>query len=501
MSEDGQLPDGWVWTTLNDLALSVRNGIFISRPGAEPSGTPILRIGSVRSLRLDLEDVRYTGLPADADAIEDSLLHPGDLLFTRYNGNPEFVGCCAVVPPGIGKLTYPDKLIRIVIDERLALPRFVAFACATGLTRDAIRRSVKTTAGQAGISGRELRAVPIPLAPLAEQRRIVEALEDHLSRLDAGERTVKTAIQRLAHLRDSIVAPTNRAKFANHEAAAPVPQSAGVVDGELPLLPASWRWMRLGELADVVGGITKDAKKEADPGFVEVPYLRVANVQRGRIDLTTVTNIRVSEPKASQLALQRGDVLLNEGGDRDKLGRGWIWEDQIEHVIHQNHVFRARIIDKVLDPKLLAWHANGFGRAWFEANGKQSVNLASISLKKIRLFPVPIPPADEQANMVQEIEEQLSVLDNATAAAGQALKKAAGLRRSLLTQAFSGKLVPQDPADEPASELLARIEAERAGLGTRKARSVRPARTTSTRAGAPKGTTTLPSGIQEELPL
>lgn len=501
MSGEGKLPDGWVWTTLDDLALSVRNGIFVSRPGAEPSGTPILRIGSVRSLRLDLEDVRYTGLSSDAEAVKDSLLRPGDLLFTRYNGNPEFVGCCAVVPPGIGHLTYPDKLIRVVIDERLALPGFVAFACADGVTRDAIRRCVKTTAGQAGISGRELRAVPVPLPPLAEQHRIVEALEDQLSRLDAGVLTVKTIVQRLARLRDQIITPTNRAMAASDEVAAPELQPSGVVDGDLPRLPASWRWMRLGELADVVGGITKDTKKQGSPDFVEVPYLRVANVQRGRIDLTTITYIRVPESKASQLALRYGDVLLNEGGDRDKLGRGWIWEDQIEHAIHQNHVFRARIIGKVLDPKLLAWHANGFGRGWFEANGKQSVNLASISLTKIKLFPVPVPPPDEQAKMVQEIEEQLSVLDNATAAAGQALRKAAGLKHALLAQAVSGRLVPQDPADEPAPELLARIKAERASRAAGKAKPVPRARAAATKANPPKKTTTVPAGIQEELPL
>ena len=491
-----ELPKGWAWTTLGELAISVRNGIFVSRPGSDPSGVPILRIGAVRSLRLDIDDIRYTGLTSDDPAIDGSLLRPGDLLFTRYNGNPEFVGACAIVPTEVGDLTYPDKLIRVVIDEQLALPSFVALACAGGASRSFIRSCVKTTAGQAGISGRDIRAVPIPLPPIGEQRRIVELLEEHLSRLDFAEKSLGITLRRLDRLRESVTAPTNRITASSPDEAAPFPPPTGVDDGELPLIPSSWRWMRLGELAEVVGGVTKDAKKQSDPEFVDVPYLRVANVQRGRIDLTTVAHIRVSKAKAAQLTLQSGDVLLNEGGDRDKLGRGWIWEDQIPEMIHQNHVFRARINDQLLDPRLLAWHANGFGRRWFEANGKQSVNLASISLGKIKMFPVPIPPKAEQAAIAQDIEEQLSIFDNAADLGRAALRKAATLRRALLTRAFSGELVPQDPSDEPASELLARTKDTHAGgLTSRHAPHARSA------VMAPKIARGVPSGIQEELPL
>jgi type I restriction enzyme S subunit len=83
----------------------------------------------------------------------------------------------------------------------------------------------------------------------------------------------------------------------------------------------------LGEIAEVVGGVTKDAKRQADPSLIEVPYLRVANVQRGRLDLSMIATIRTSSVQAQKLRLEKGDVLLNEGGDRDKLGRGWVISD------------------------------------------------------------------------------------------------------------------------------------------------------------------------------
>ncbi len=220
-----------------------------------------------------------------------------------------------------------------------------------------------------------------------------------------------------------------------------------------------------------LGQCTKDTKKQSDPNIPEYPYLRVANVQRGRLDLTEVTTIRVSPERARQLRLQRGDVLLNEGGDRDKLGRGWVWEDQIPDCIHQNHVFRARVRDNILQPELLAWHANSFGQRWCEANGSQSVNLASISLSKIKLLPVPVPPEDAQAKLLDAAQTFLSLLDRCEQLVGEARAKSTQLRRALLTEVFAGRLVSQDPEDEPADRLLEQIRQESAAL--------RPSRSTS----------------------
>ena len=165
-----------------------------------------------------------------------------------------------------------------------------------------------------------------------------------------------------------------------------------------------WIWTTLGEIAVLKGGITKDSKRETDPDFVEYPYLRVANVQRGFLDLSEVTTIRADPHKATKLVLQPGDVLFNEGGDRDKLGRGWVWEGQIENCIHQNHVFRARLTDDRFDPYFISMHANTWGQHWFDTHGKQTTNLASISLTTLKSFPVPAPPPHEQRAAVDELQ-------------------------------------------------------------------------------------------------
>ncbi len=159
--------------------------------------------------------------------------------------------------------------------------------------------------------------------------------------------------------------------------------------------------------------------------------------------------------------LQTGDILFNEGGDRDKLGRGWVWEGQIENCIHQNHVFRARLANGDFDPYFISMHANTWGQRWFEAHGKQTTNLASLSLTTLKSFPVPAPPLSEQQALVAELQAIMRNEDRLQSDLDRAERRSITLRRSILSRAFSGRLVPQDPSDEPASVLLERIAGAR----------------------------------------
>jgi|SRR5579875_1266084 len=209
---------------------------------------------------------------------------------------------------------------------------------------------------------------------------------------------------------------------------------------ELFSIPASWVWTTLGEIAEVVGGVTKDTKKQSDLALPQVPYLRVANVQRGYLDLREIAQIRVSEATLSKLRLLPGDVLLNEGGDRDKLGRGWVWEGQIPNCIHQNHVFRARLAKNAVHPRFLALFINGPARHWFDQNAKQSVNLASISLSRIKQLPVPLPSLPEQHRIVAILEEHLSRLDAGGSLVEYSATRSTRLRGTILDVAAQGTL-------------------------------------------------------------
>lgn len=312
------------------------------------------------------------------------------------------------------------------------------------------QRPALTAAGkgatQKNISQTVLKAWPIAVPPLAEQHRIVAAVDEQISRLDTAEKLLRSARRRADRMRASALAAVT---------------------------PADCKWKTLGEIAEIVGGVTKDSKRQSDPSFVEMPYLRVANVQRGYLDIREITTIRVSPEKAKALRLEPGDILFNEGGDRDKLGRGWIWQDEIDDCIHQNHVFRARLLTDGADPKYISFHGNTFGQQWFEKMGKQTTNLASINLKTLKSFPVPDLPVEEQRRIVAEVEQRLTILESLSAAIDHALTRSDHLRRSILESAFIGKLVPQDPSDEPASVLMERIAATRGSEPPTRRRSER----------------------------
>jgi type I restriction enzyme S subunit len=190
---------------LGDIA-SVRNGLFVSRPGSEPNGVPILRIGAVRSLSLDLSDLRYSERTEEDLRESDGLAQPGDLLFTRYNGNPRFVGACAAVPEDAPVLTYPDKLIRVRVTDDAALSEFVALACSVGAARAEIQASVRTTAGQAGIAGRDLKNVTLTLPDLEAQRVAIRAASESGIAANRLSHELEIAQRRAAALRRSLLA-------------------------------------------------------------------------------------------------------------------------------------------------------------------------------------------------------------------------------------------------------------------------------------------------------
>jgi len=198
-----RLGAGWPGRPLGDLLLSLRNGTFVSRPASEPPGTAIFRISAVRPMRLDVADIRYAVV--DDDALSGFFVQPGDLLFTRYSGNPEYVGACARVPNLAQPTLHPDKLIRAVPDTSVVDPAYLEIACSIGSTRAEIRARRKTTAGQVGIAGSQLRTVSVPVPSLEEQRRIVEKVQQQLSLIDALRAAVESAQKRSAALRRAIL--------------------------------------------------------------------------------------------------------------------------------------------------------------------------------------------------------------------------------------------------------------------------------------------------------
>lgn len=425
------------------------DGDWVESKDQDPSGT--VRLTQLADVGVgEFRDRSDRWLrPDQAKELRCTFLVPANVLVARM---PEPIGRACLAPPSIGTAVTAVDVSILRIRRPDVDARYVMWAI------NSPRFHAEVEARQAGttrkrISRKNLGALTVPVPPLDEQRRIVDLLEDHLSRLDAADTGLSLSLAKLEGLREQAIRQAITAAHLSGRVG-PALRDEGTNDDELPSLPIGWSWERLRDVADVVGGVTKDAKKQANPSFEDVPYLRVANVQRGYLNLDTVTHIRVDPAKARALRLEKGDVLLNEGGDRDKLARGWVWEGQIGNCIHQNHVFRARIHEPRLDPYFLSWTTNTFGGRWAERNGKQSVNLASISLSMIRKMPVIVPPAGVAGAVVNGLRDQLESFNRLAVVLASSRARGVALRRALLAAAFDGLLTSLKRPDEQLESVL-----------------------------------------------
>lgn len=205
---------------------------------------------------------------------------------------------------------------------------------------------------------------------------------------------------------------------------------------ELGWMPKEWEVEYLGDIAAISSGITL-GNEYSGSDAVQVAYLRVANVQDGYLDLSEVKTVKIPPSHVSKYLLEVGDVLMNEGGDFDKLGRGTIWGGEVENCCHQNHVFKVRSHRSKLFPEYLAyWSASSFGKSYFIMNSKQSTNLASINSSQLKKFPVLVPSLDEQ----EKILGKLMAIDGNISKLELDIDKNKRIKKGLMQDLLTGKV-------------------------------------------------------------
>lgn len=312
----------------------------------------------------------------------------------------------------IGKILVGDKpfttnqgFTNFICGEHLH-NRFLAFALKW-YTPAITKLSNSTTFAE--VSRGNFKTFKIPVPPLPIQQKIAAIL-------DAAD-TLRQKDKALLGHYDALLQSTFHQMFGD-----PVKNEMG------------WEVKRLGDVSDIVSGIAKNAST-ITAACVDVPYMRVANVQDGHIDLREVKSIKVLPAQLIQYKLQYGDILLTEGGDPDKLGRGAVWHGEIDPCIHQNHIFRVRTIGYPIDPLYLSRHIGSeYGKRYFLKAAKQTTGIASINLTQLRNFPCHIPPLTLQvkySDIAQNIQRQKAIVKE------QATQSEA-LFQSLLHEAFNG---------------------------------------------------------------
>jgi type I restriction enzyme S subunit len=476
-TEAYQLPKGWAEVHIQEVVEQLTDGTH-APPKFSTSGVPFVVIGNIKQGSIDWASVSKW-VSRSTFETEAKRLRPrcDDILYTAVGSYGT-----AVRVTDDRDFMFQRHIAFLRPDKKMTDPGFLCHALNSPFCKqqaDNVARGV----AQKTVTLGSLRNFTFPLAPLCEQRRIAARIDELFAEIAEGEAALERARHDLGTWRRAMLkaAVTGELTRDWREANRPIETDPDLVARTraerhhsivqrrnrrsvpaealnvafLPGLPDSWAWARLDDLGEIVGGVTVDKKRVPDDP-VEVPYLRVANVQRGYLDLSEIKSIQVDRHVAGRLNLKTGDVLLNEGGDRDKIGRGWVWQDELPDCIHQNHVFRVRLYHGGINPYFISYYANEMGRAFFMEKGKQTTNLASISLSKISELPVPVPPPAEARIIVDRLNGVLAAeMDTRRELAdAQALSRAQ--RQAILKAAFEGRLVPQDPNEEPASLLLTR---------------------------------------------
>ena len=452
-----ELPEGWEWSTLGEVSEKPQYG-WTTKANHDAGNLRLLRTTDITSGAVDWSTVPYC--TDDPEDIEKYLVESGDILISRAGS----VGVSFLISQP-ERAVFASYLIRFRPKKGIDTKYFYYYLKSPAYW-EAIGAS-KSGIAVPNVNASKLAQVAIPVAPLDQQTRIVAEIEKQFSRLDEAVANLKRVKANLKRYKAAVLKAAVEGRLVETEAERARREGRSFETGaqllqrvletrrsqwqgkgkykepaapdtsDLPELPEGWVWARLDAIAALKGGITVDSKRQDQTARV-VPYLRVANVQRGYLDLSEVKTISAPASDIESLRLRLGDILFNEGGDRDKLGRGWIWEDQLADCIHQNHVFRARLVAADVLPKLVSWWGNTFGKDYFQREGKQTTNLASINLTKLSAFPVPLPPLAEQQRIVAEVDRRLTLLRATEDQVDANLQRAECLRQSILSAAFSG---------------------------------------------------------------
>lgn len=377
-------------------------------------------------------DLDFMEASAEPREIARFQIQVGDVLVTKDSETPDDIAIGSVVA---------DELPNVLCGYHLAMIRpcatklhgpYLAWlyaskqfrshyeAHAVGVTRFGLAQSI-------------FKATKLPLPPLEEQKAIASHLDGSCTSIDSAISAKRKQIESLTGVRKSLLQRVvTRGKDQD-------PTLVDTGNSWLEQIPEGWSLVMLKRLAEIQSGLTL-GKVYEDEDLVEYPYLRVANVQDGYVELEDVSTLEVPPTLAARVTLRAGDVLMTEGGDLDKLGRGTVWDGQIAPCLHQNHVFAVRCFRHKLLPHFLAYvTAAQYGRDYFEATGKRTTNLAATNSTKVGMFYIPLPSLKVQAELVRYLDTELGRLATIEANIGKQIETLLAYRKSLIHECVTGK--------------------------------------------------------------
>jgi type I restriction enzyme S subunit len=447
--------ESWERVPLCGIAKVLNGFAFESSFFNKSVGEPLLRI---RDVRKDNTDTFYNG-PYDKSYTVDK----GDLI----------VGMDGDFHSGIWngpKALLNQRVCKIILESSHYNKAFLYYALQPYL--DAINGETSSVTVK-HLSSNTILEIPLPLPPLPEQHRIVSKIEELFTKLDAGVDELKKAKTRLKRYRQAVLKYAIEGKLTqewrriNKEKIESASAFLGTFRKEkephpdrssgLPELPEKWTWANLSELGRMVGGGTpaKSCKEYWDGGSVlwispkdmKAPYISTSEDR--------ITELAISNSAAKLISAGSLLFVVRSGILRRTLPVALTMDD-----VTINQDMKALIPHQGLCTKYLLFTALALNEHIRKSCMKDGTTVESISVSRLQRYPLPIPPIKEQEVIVVEVERMLSIIEIIESNLKPQFTRTAKLRQSILKEAFSGRLVPQDPTDEPAERLLERIKSE-----------------------------------------
>ena len=477
-TQNSTLPEGWVWVRLGEIAeIYTGYGFPKNLQGKERGKYPFFKVGDIsKNVVLGYKFLEFCENYIDDDDLNKLKAKPypkGTIVFAKIGEALKLNRRAILKKEGL----VDNNAIGVKAIENICCNNYFFYFLNTVKLEDYSRATTVPSVRKS-----DIELIPLPLPSLPEQHRIVAKIEELFTKLDAGVDALKKAKEQIKRYRQAVLKYAFEGKLTEEWRKTNMDklESACVLlerikeerkkklgkkykelppidTSELPELPEGWVWVRLGEIAEIISGVSFKPNQLCKQDVKSVRILRGGNIQNDNYYLLEDDYFVPKDIVSNVQLLRRYDIILvSSTGSKQAIGKAAIIKEELNNLSVGAFLRIIRIYENI-QKKYIGFYFYTLSYRNYIREIVKGVNINNIKDSYLNEMFLPLPPLPEQQRIVEEIERRFSVADEVEKVIDNSLKQAERLRQSILKKAFEGKLVPQDPNDEPAEKLLKRI--------------------------------------------